>query len=163
MDDKPLPLGWVIALRLFFGGLPAVPGLLLIASALGITDAIPWATRMPIWGALLVGLPFIAMGAMIALGFQNFGGEDTSVPAGVKLVLLLSFLVPMALLFLWGGFGPGEREFTVTTTIGLPFISTEATGPGDELTGRIIFGGTGIFMTIVILAFVRNYFRKSGR
>ncbi|MEW6406384.1 MAG: hypothetical protein AB1649_31760 [Chloroflexota bacterium] len=159
MDDKPLPLGWVIALRLFFGGVPAVPGLLLIASSLGITDAIPWATRIPVWGAILVGLPFVAMGAMIALGFQNFGDEDTSVPAGVKLVLLLSFLVPMALIFLWAGFGPGEREFTVTTTVG----STETTGPGNELIGRCVFGGGGIFMTIVILAFVRNYFKNRGR
>lgn len=33
MDDKPLPFGWVIALRVFFGGLLAVPGLLLIGSA----------------------------------------------------------------------------------------------------------------------------------
>ena len=156
MDDKPLPLGWTIAIRLFVGGLPAVPALLMIASSLGITDAIPWATRMPIWGALLVGLPFIAMGAMIASGLKSFGDEDTSVPAGVKLVLFLSFLVPLALIFLWGGFGPGERHFTVTTTIGLPFVSTESTSVGDELTGRLIFGGSGIFMLMTILFYVHN-------
>lgn len=139
MDDKPLPLGWVIALRLFFGGLFAAPGLLLIASSLGITDAISWAIRVPVWGALLVGLPFVAMGAMIASGLKSFGDEDTSVSPEIKLALLLSFLVPLALMFLWTGFGPGEREFTRTTTFG----STEVTGPGDELTGRIIFGGSG--------------------
>lgn len=159
MDDKPLPLGWVIALRLFVGGFFYVPGLLLIGSSLGITDAIPWATRMPVWGAILVGLPFVSMGAVIASGLKSFGDEDTSVPAGVKLVLLLSFLAPMALIFLWGGFGPGEREFTVTTTIG----STEVTGPGDELTGRLLFGGSGVFMIIVILLYVRNYLRRGGQ
>ena len=159
-NEKPLPIGLVIALRFFFGGLFAVPGLLLIGSSLGLMDIIPWASKIPIWGALLTGLPFVSMGAMIAAGLKSFGEEDTSVSPEIKLVLLLSFLAPLALIFLWAGFGPGEREFTVITTVD----STESTGAGDELTGRILFGGVGIFMAVIALLYIHTQFiRKNKR
>jgi hypothetical protein len=100
MDDEPLSLGWVIALRLFIGGLFAMPGLLLIGTTLGVIDVIPWVPKDASWVQrlvlILVGLPFVSMGAMIASGLKDFSEEDTSVGQGVKHVLLLSFLIPLA-------------------------------------------------------------------
>ena len=96
MEDEPLPLGWVIAVRLFFGGLFAMPGLLLIGTTLGVIDVIPWVPEDPSWVQrwvlILAGLPFVSMGAMIASGLKDFSEEDTSVGQGVKHVLLLDLL-----------------------------------------------------------------------
>ena len=159
VDEEPLPIGLAIALRSLVGGFFIVPALLLIGSSLGVMDVIPWASRIPVWLSLLIGLPFIAMGAMIASGLRSFGEEDKSVSPGIKLVLLLTFLLPLAFMFLWAGFGPGERNFQAETTFGSHSVS----GPGDELTGRIVFGCSGIFMTAVAFFYARAHFTRRNR
>ena len=164
MDDKPLPVGCATALRLFFGGLIAMPGWLLIGSGLGVVNIIPWASDGPFMlrlALILSGLPFASFGVMIALQpfLGEFGEEKTPIAEGIKHALLLSFLIPIAFFMLWGGFGPGEREFTRITTVG----SEVTTSSGDELVGRILFGGIGIVITILILLYVHTQFIRKNR
>jgi hypothetical protein len=165
MDDKPLPVGLATVLRLFFGGLIAIPGWLLIGSGLGVVHIFPWAANGPFLGRLaliLSGLPFASFGAMIVLHpfIGEFGEEKTPIAEGIKHVLLLSFLIPIAFTLLWGGFGPGERKFTTITTVG----SEVTTGSGNELVGRILFGGLGVLITILILLYIHTQFiRKNSR
>jgi hypothetical protein len=70
MDDKPLHVGCATALRLFFGGLIAMPGLLLIGTSLGVFDIFPGVSDGPFLVHLtliLIGLPFTSFGVMIVL------------------------------------------------------------------------------------------------
>lgn len=164
MDDKPLPVGCATALRLFFGGLIAIPGWLLIGSGLAVVNIFPWASDGPFLGRLaliLSGLPFASFGAMIVLHpfVGEFGDKRTPIAEGIKHAILLNFMIPIAFFMLWSGFGPGEREFTTITTIG----SEVTTGRGDELVGRILYGGIGILITILILLYVHTQFIRKNR
>lgn len=164
IDDKPLSVGCATVLRLFFGGLIAVPGLLLIGSGLGVVNIFPWASNGPLLGRIalmLSGLPFASFGVLIALQpyLGEFGEKKTPSAEGIKQVLLLSIMIPIAVFMLWGGFGPGERDFTQITTTG----SVVTTGSGDELVGRILFGGMGVLTTILILLFVHTQFIRKDR
>lgn len=163
-DEKPLPAGIAALLRFIFGGLIAIPGLLLIGSGLGVVNIFPGALDGPLLGRIalmLSGLPFVSFGVMIALQpfLGEFGEKKTPIAEGIKHVILLSFLIPIAVFLLWGGFGPGERKFTQITTIG----SEVTTGSGDELVGRILFGGMGVLITILILLYVHTQFIRKNR
>jgi hypothetical protein len=165
MDDKPLFVGCTTVLRLLFGGLITLAGLLLIGTAFGVFEIFPGVSDGPFLGRLalvLSGLPFASFGIMIVLNpyIGEFGEKRTPIAEGIKHVLLLSFLIPIAFFMLWGGFGPGEHKFTTITTIG----AQVTTSTGDELVGRIIFGGIGILVTIMILLYVHTQFiRKNNR
>jgi hypothetical protein len=155
MDDKPLPIGWAIGLPLFFGGLVAVPGLLLILTGLNIIDIYPEFKDGPRWVFSILGLPFFAWGVWIASrAFEGKEGENSIIAQIAGHILILANLIPMAGIFLWGGFGPGERNFRVETTFG----SHSVTSTGDELVGRLIFGGVGIVMAVLAVLYIDNHF-----
>lgn len=160
MDDKPLPVGWAIGLPLFFGGLFAVPGLLLILTGFNIIDIYPELTNGPRWVISILGLPFFSWGVWIASrAFEGKDGDNSITTQIAKHFLILANLIPMAGIFLWGGFGPGERNFRVETSFG-PY---SVTSPGDELTGRLLFGGAGIFMAVISLLYVHTQFIRKKR
>jgi hypothetical protein len=54
-------------------------------------------------------------------------------------------LAAFASIFLWVGFGPGEREFSSSTSFFLITIINQ----GNEIIGRILFGGCGLVMVLV--------------
>jgi hypothetical protein len=154
MDSKPLPVGCSIGLPLLFGGLVAVPGLLLILTGFNIIDIYPELSDGPRWVISVTGLPFFAWGVWIASrAFDREDKENSAIAQFAKHFLILSNLIPMAGIFLWGGFGPGERHFQTETTIGPHSI----TSTGNELMGRCIYGGVGIMMTVLLLLYVQHY------
>ena len=159
MNSEPLPKGCGVALPLLFGGLVALPGLLLILTGLGLlVDIYPELTGGPRWVISVIGLPFFAFGVWIASRafLQGQAGEDSDFARYVNHFFILSFLVPMAGLFLWGGFGPGERNFQTETSFG----SLSITVPGSELEGRIVFGAVGIGVAVLLVLYVRSLLTK---
>ena len=158
MDSDPLPKGCAVALPLLVGGLVAVPGLLLILTGLNIiVDIYPELTGGPRWVISLIGLPFFSFGLWIAShAFQGQAGDDSDFARYVNHIFILGFLIPMAGIFLWGGFGPGERSFQTETTVG----SHSFTAPGNELVGRVIFGAVGIGVTVILVLYVYNLLVK---
>jgi hypothetical protein len=143
---------------LLVGGLFAVPGLLLILTGFNVIDIYPELTHGPRWVISVTGLPFFAWGVWIASGAFDRDDEKNSAVAQVaKHVLILANLIPMAGIFLWGGFGPGERHFQTETTIG----SYSVTGPGSELVGRCVYGAVGLVMAVLVLLYVRHNWIRS--
>jgi len=160
IDDKPLPVGCAIGLPLLFGSLFAVPGLLLILTGLNIIDIYPELTNGPRWTISILGLPFFSWGVWVASGaFNGIKGEKSIVSQTAKHFLILANLIPMAGVFLWGGFGPGERNFQVETSFG----PLSVTSSGKELTGRFVFGSVGIFMAMIALLYVHKLFARNKR
>ena len=165
VDSKPLPGCWSIGLPLFAGGLIGLPGLLLILTGLNIiVDVFPELVNGPRWVISVTGLPFFSWGVWLAS--RAFEGEEGENSATTKLAghfLVLANLIPMAGIFLWGGFGPGERNFQTETTTGMGFGSHTVTSSGNELVGRIIFGGVGIFMAVIAMLYIHTQFIRKNR
>ncbi len=133
-----------------FGGIFFLVGSFVVLVAADIIHADPSSIHAPRWVLAAVGGVFMIAGIMAALQ-GGFGLEGMQ----TKLYLWLQFLFGMTLMvlfssvFLWVGFGPGEREFTSSTTIG-PITTS---GSGNVSMGRIMFGGGGLlmaFFTIVM-------------
>ena len=162
VNSKPLPGCWSIGLPLFFGGLVGLPGLLLILTGLNIVvDVYPELVNGPRWVISVAGLPFFSWGVWIAShAFEGVAGENPAMAQFAKHFLILANLIPMAGIFLWGGFGPGERIFQVETTSG----SYSVTSVANEIVGRIVFGGAGTFMAVLALLYIHTQFiRKKKR
>ena len=161
-NSKPLPGCWSIGLPMFVGGLIGLPGLLLILTGLNIVvDVFPELVNGPRWVISVAGLPFFAWGVWIASGaFEGEAGENSAMAQFAKHFLILANLIPMAGIFLWGGFGPGERIFQVETSFG----SHSVTSVGNEIVGRIVFGGAGTVMAVLALLYIHTLFiRKNKR
>jgi multisubunit Na+/H+ antiporter MnhB subunit len=155
IDDKPLPVFWAIGLPLFIGGLVVALGLILILTGFNIIDIYPELKHGPRWVISILGLPLFSWGIWIASGaFEGKKGENSITSQFARHFLILANLIPMAGIFLWGGFGPGRRNFQVETTIG----SQSVTSSGNEFIGRLIFGGVGIFMAVIALLYIHTQF-----
>lgn len=132
-----------------FGGLFFLAGSFIVLIAADIIHADPSSFNAPRWVVGAAGGVFMLAGILVALhGSFGPGGMQT------KLYLWLQFLFGMGLMvlfssvFLWVGFGPGEREFSSSTTIG-PITTS---GSGNVSMGRIMFGGGGVLMVFFTIA-----------
>jgi len=132
-----------------FGGIFFLAGSLIVLIAADIIHADPSSFNAPRWVVGAAGGVFMIAGIMVALqGSFGPGGMQT------KLYLWLQFLFGMVLMvlfssvFIWVGFGPGEREFSSSTSLGPVSVS----GSGNMSMGRIMFGGGGIMMVFFTIA-----------
>ncbi len=134
-----------------FGGIFFLVGSIIVLLAADIIHADPSSFNAPRWVVGATGGVFMIAGIMAALQ-GGFG------PAGMQTQLFkwLQFFFGMALMilfssvFLWVGFGPGEREFSSSTSIGVGSVSVSKSG--NVSTGRIVFGGGGVLMVIMTIA-----------
>lgn len=120
--DERLPLGMILLfgpLALFFGGL-------VFASMFGILPPQPSAA-MPRSVMALAGLVFSSAGVAVLLSRVS--------RTLARLFGTISFLCFVAI-FNWIAFGPGERHFTQTTSVG----SIKSSEPASEGSGRLVFG-----------------------
>jgi len=144
-----------------FGGIFFLAGSFVVLIAADIIHADPSSFNAPRWVVGAAGGVFMIAGIMVALQ-GSFGPEGMQ----TKLYLWLQFLFGMALMvlfssvFLWVGFGPGEREFSTTTSLGPVSVS----GSGNVSMGRIMFGGGGLLMLFFTIAMavsqLKNIFNK---
>ena len=108
-------------------------GLLPIALAAGLITPKPGQMHAPAWVVFLAGCCFSLVGTVLILperairlrGF--FGGL---------------FVTAFSTVFLWIGFGPGERQFRSGFSIG-PASSWSV---GGEMDGRLVFGVAGVLI-----------------
>jgi Ca2+/Na+ antiporter len=140
-EQKQIP-GWVgscmgaVFALMFLGA-----GLLIVLTAMDIIHVPEENFKVPRTIVLAAGLVFFLAGVFITMGVL-FSLEELRQPVmlWIQYLLALAMMASFSAPFLWAGFGPGEREFSQTTTVGPVHVSQR----GDETTGRFVFGGAGL-------------------
>ena len=113
----------------------------IMAISLGIFPSDPEAFKAPHLVVAAAGAVFVLGGLMVLLqGSFSPGGQQTALYKWLEFFILGGFLIAFAGIFLWIGFGPGERAYQTETTLG----PVTTTGQGDPLTGRCVFGVFGL-------------------
>jgi hypothetical protein len=92
-----------------------------------------------------VGFVFVLVGILTLMG-TIFSAEELRLPvmSWIQFLLILTVMAAFSGVFVWTGFGPGERAFQTSTSVGP--ISTH--GQGNETTGRVLFGGFGMLCSL---------------
>ena len=101
---------------------------------------------------ILAGLFIILVSADII----HADPESIHAPRWVQYFIGLGIFVSFAASFLWIGFGPGERQFS--SSISLPFI--HISGKGNDIIGRIVFGGSGFLGGLLTAYYALTEARK---
>jgi hypothetical protein len=139
------------------GTLFAAPFLLAGAFIVGIgCNWIPYdpaSIHAPQWVLVTCGVIFICAGLAVL-------SSTWSRHARPQPVFGIAILLGLTAVANWVAFGPGERRFTSTTSIG---SSTSAPRPVDDLTGRIVFGTGAILLDGILVAIVVRRLRKQSR
>lgn len=144
MPNKELP--WAgSAIGALMSLMPLGMGLYIILIALNFiptADENFSAPRSIVAGA---GFVFFVAGLLMLMGLV-FSAEELRLPVmlWIQFLLILAVMTVFSGLFLWTGFGPGERTFQTSTSIGP--VSTH--GQGNEGVGRIVFGGVGLLSSL---------------
>ncbi len=147
-EVKPLP-PWasgcvVLIMSLSFFGM----GLFVMLISFDIIPTPPENFNAPRIVVAAAGLVFALAGIMIFIG-GSFSQEEMNTPllAWVWFVLKLVVMAAFSSVFLWVGFGPGEREFQTTSSFG----GVTTTGEGSSSFGRFLFGGAGVLFGLITL------------
>ncbi|MBT3322543.1 MAG: hypothetical protein HN392_09700 [Anaerolineae bacterium] len=128
---------------MIFGSIFFLVGSLIVLVAADIIHADPSSFNAPRWVIGAAGGSFMLAGTMVALQ-SAFGpeGMETKLYLWLQFLMGLAFMLFFSSIFLWVGFGEGEREFSTSTTLGP--ITTN--GTSNISSGRLIFGSGGVFM-----------------
>lgn len=144
-EGKPLP-SWVggcivLIISFSFWGM----GLFVMLTALDVIPTPPENFNAPRIVVAAAGLVFALAGIMIFIG-GSFSEEEMNRPllAWVWFLLRLIVMVAFSSVFLWVGFGTGEREFQTTSSFG----GVTTTGAGSSSFGRFLFGGAGVLFGV---------------
>jgi hypothetical protein len=116
-------------------------GSFIMLSALDIIPSPPLDPENPRILVAAAGMVFFLAGILALMG-SIFSPEELRLPVmqWIQFLLILAVMAVFSGLFLWTGFGPGERTFQTSISIGP--VSTH--GQGNETTGRILSGGFGL-------------------
>ena len=140
-QPKQVSPGVSLALGFFFGGIAALVGGYIIAISLNIIPTDPESFQAPRLVVAAAGMLFFLGGVWCVFqGSLTTWGRDTAMAKWTQYILVLVMMLIFASIFLWVGFGPGDRVFQTTTSVG-PVTST---GTASESEGRCIFGGFGV-------------------
>ncbi len=122
-----------------------------MAISLGILPSDPEAFKAPRLVVAAAGAVFVLGGLIVLLqGSFGPGGQQTGLYKWLEFFILGGFLLVFAGIFLWIGFGPGERTFQTSTSLG----PVTTSGEGDPLTGRLVFGLFGLGTLVAALVFI---------
>ena len=138
------------------GWVPGCIGLVMALAALGMGsfimltafDIIPSPPINPENPRILIaaaGLVFFLAGLLTLMG-SIFSPEELRLPVllWIQFLLVLAVMATFSGLFVWTGFGPGERSFQTSTTLG----PVTTYGQGNATLGRILFGGFGLLSSL---------------
>ncbi len=130
-----------------FGGLFFLVGAFIVMISADVIHVDPSSFNAPRWVVGGAGAVFMLAGTMTALQ-GAFGPKPEESLLYLWLILIIGtiFMLVFSSLFLWVGFGPGEREFSSSASLG-PIATS-----GGVSTGRFVFGGSGILMIFFTLA-----------
>jgi hypothetical protein len=145
---KQLSPGCSAALGLFFSLIFALIGGYIVAISLDVIHVDPAYFKAPRGIVAMAGMCFFLGGVWAALKSTSWAfGSDTPLVKWLSFLLTLLMMSAFASMFLWTGFGPGDPQFETSTSIG----PVTTTGPGNELMGRLLFGGFGVLAGLVTL------------
>jgi hypothetical protein len=102
------------------------------------------------WVLAAAGLMFIMGGFMIVLRGTEDEGDKDRIHQWAEYLVIAVMIAAFSSIFLWVGFGSGERTFETETRFGP--VST--TGQGNELTGRCLFGVFGLATALGTLYYI---------
>ena len=140
-----------------FGSIFFIAGALIVLLAADIIPADPSSFNAPRWVVGAAGLVFMLAGFMVALqGAFGPNPEESKLYLWIFMFIGPAFLILFASIFIWVGFGPGERAFTSTTSVGM--VSTS--GSGSQIGGRIAFGSGGIIALLMTFLMIRGTWKK---
>ena len=125
---------------------------MLIAVGIIPTSVSEW--PVPRWVAIVASSLFLVAGLYVLLQHRIQRLEPRLRKRIIGLFPLL-IVTGMAVLANWVAFGPGERAFSMGGYNGLIGIQMG----GDELIGRIVFGISGIFLSVITLMGWLKYLR----
>ncbi len=145
-----------LAVALIGGAFFAAAGALVFAALLGLLPGKPPVFHAPpaiIW---LTGSVFFCAG--IGMAVYRFLPR---IAAACALIAVLAFVAT----FNWIAFGPGERNFTKSTSTGSGAVTTTKKNKASELEGRIMFGlVAGLFDVLILYGLYRSIRKgKNGR
>lgn len=142
MKEKIVIPGWVpscigLGMALFALGM----GSFIMLSVFNIIPSPPLDPENPPVIVAAAGLIFFLAGLITLMG-SFFSSEELRLPVmmWLQFLLILTVMAVFSSVFLWTGFGPGERTFQTSVSVGP--ISTH--GQGNATVGRIVFGGIGL-------------------
>jgi hypothetical protein len=126
-------------------------GMYMMAISLGYLPSNPESFKAPPMILTAAGAVFVLGGLFVLLQISfGQGGQQTAIYKWLELFILGGFLLVFATIFLWVGFGPGERTFSSSTGAGPVTVS----GKGDPLTGRLIFGTFGLGTLLAAIVYI---------
>jgi hypothetical protein len=121
-------------------------GLVLVLVSVDVIHADPDSFNAPRWVLTLAGMMFTCVGLFIlSKGFFSPAEQRDPLVKWIQYFLMVGMLAAFATIFLWTGFGPGEREFS--SSVSFFFITIGSAG--NENIGRILFGGCGLVMALI--------------
>ena len=107
----------------------------------------------------LTGLTFACAGLLVlSKGLFSPTEQRDPILRWVQYFLTLGMLCAFASVFLWVGFGPGEREFSTSSS----FLFFSVSGEGNATFGRIIFGGGGVLIALLTLFAAFRHFKPAN-
>jgi quinol-cytochrome oxidoreductase complex cytochrome b subunit len=140
-----------------FGGIFVLVGAFIVLVAADIIHADPSSFNAPRWVVGAAGGTFMLAGMMVAMqGAFGPDGQQTLLYLWLNFFFGLALMLLFSSVFLWVGFGPGEREFSTSTTVG----SVTTSGAGSVSMGRLVFGGSGVVMILVTIAMAYSNWKK---
>jgi len=140
-----------------FGGIFFLAGAFIVLIAADIIHVDPSSIHAPRWVLGAAGLVFMLAGTMVALqGAFGPNPEESLLYLWLILFIGTAFMLIFSSVFIWVGFGPGERAFSSSVSIG--FVSSS--GKGSETTGRLIFGGGGLIGLLITFFMARANWKK---
>jgi len=132
-------------------------GVFIILVSVDVIHADPSSIHAPRWVLTMTGMIFTFAGLYVLNnGLPTSGENATPVTQWIQYFLRLGILTAFAVTFLWVGFGGGEREFSGSGSIGFVSVS----GNGNDILGRIMFGGGGLIAALLAGYFAFSEARK---
>jgi len=158
MDEQTSPPPGAIPLGLLFPLVFTCSGLFFILVALGIIPTDPDSLHAPEWVLGASGGMFLFVGLFMFVRFIPWpGGEQSIIRHILETALLFLTMSSFSAVFLWVGFGPGERQFQSSVSLGpLSIFGMDS----KEATGRIMFGGFGVFATLITVYYLVTHIWK---
>lgn len=132
-------------------------GLFIILVSVDIIHTDPESIHAPRWVLTLAGMIFTFVGLYIlSTGLPAPGESGSHLLRWIQYFLVLGMLTAFAAVFLWVGFGSGERQFSSSGS----FLFFTVSGQGNEIFGRIVFGGGGILAALIAAYYAFSEARK---
>ena len=140
-----------------FGALFFLMGAFIVMIATDVIPSDPSDFNAPRWVVGAAGGVFMLAGTMVALQ-GAFGPQPEQSLLYLWLIFIIGtvFMLLFSSMFLWVGFGPGEREFSSSGSVGPITVS----GAGNDITGRLVFGGGGLIALLMTFGMAYSNWKK---